>query len=92
MLKCPYKSPAKYETRQDSDMSILNLPIAVFGLAIFYLLYRRVTRNLIAELPGPKPESFVLGISIFHCRCQPVDTEPPQKVIYGNTFKAQLER
>ena len=35
--------------------------VAVALLAILYQLYRKLTRTSVSDIPGPEPESFVLG-------------------------------
>jgi len=35
--------------------------IVVALLAVLYQLYRKLTRISVADIPGPEPESFVLG-------------------------------
>jgi hypothetical protein len=44
-----------------SSLVTFNLPIVLLGLSVLYLLYGKLTRNPVAELPGPKPESFIFG-------------------------------
>ena len=40
----------------------LALPfIAVVLLTVLYQLYRKLTRISVADIPGPEPESFILG-------------------------------
>ena len=49
-----------------SSLATFDLPIALLGLWVLYLFYSKLTRNPVAELPGPKPESFIFGIVILH--------------------------
>jgi hypothetical protein len=35
--------------------------VAVALLAVIYQLYRKLTRISVADIPGPEPESFILG-------------------------------
>jgi len=39
-----------------------NFPTAVLALSILYVVYRKLTYSLVADLRGPKPESFLLGM------------------------------
>ena len=42
----------------------LALAFCLLALIFFYLkIYRRRTRVSIADIPGPKPESFILGMT-----------------------------
>jgi len=47
----------------DPTIAIVAL-LVVF--AIFYAIYRSYTRISIAHIPGPEPESFLLGIDFLH--------------------------
>jgi hypothetical protein len=43
-------------------MPFILLCILLGLLGIFYALYRRATHTSIAQIPGPEPESFLLGM------------------------------
>jgi hypothetical protein len=49
-------------------MAVILLCVLLSILGIFYAFFRRATRTSVAQIPGPEPESFLLGIitSLFH--------------------------
>lgn len=60
-------------------------------LAVLYAIYRRLTRISIAHIPGPPPESFLLGISFHLSRLIRGLPSPPQ-AIYVNSSKVRPRR
>lgn len=47
--------------------------IAIFIALAFYKFYRRLTRISIADVRGPPPESFILGINTTSYQKFPID-------------------
>lgn len=57
-------------------------------LIAFYTLYRRVTYSLIAQIPGPEPESFLLGTrNTFPLSC--IGLTCYIQAIYASYFKVK---
>jgi hypothetical protein len=47
-----------------SSMTLIVLYALLSLLGILYALYRRAMHTSIAKIPGPEPESFLLGMSM----------------------------
>jgi hypothetical protein len=73
-------------------MTVILLCVLLSILCIFYALCRRATRTSIAQIPGPEPESFLLGIvtSPFHPLI--VGLKRHLQETYASFFKVKPQR
>ena len=48
-------------TTTTTDQTYMNIVYIGVAAAVVFLLYRKLTRPSLADIPGPKPESYLLG-------------------------------
>ncbi|KIM40378.1 hypothetical protein M413DRAFT_446565 [Hebeloma cylindrosporum] len=68
-------------------MTLASPFVALALLAILYPLYRKFTRTLISDLPGPEPETFILGNLRQYFRSQAGEIEFEWQEAYGDVVR-----
>ncbi|KIM48379.1 hypothetical protein M413DRAFT_16317 [Hebeloma cylindrosporum] len=61
--------------------------VAVALLVVLYQIYRRFTRTTISDLPGPEPESFILGNLRQYFQSQAGDIDFEWQEAYGDVVR-----
>ncbi|KAJ7640871.1 cytochrome P450 [Mycena polygramma] len=70
-------------------LSLLQSALALFGGLTLYVVYRRLTRVSLADIPGPEPESWLMGSTREAAQCQAAEADLAWLERFGSVVRVK---